>query len=927
MKTSGSGSGLAAPQGLIRAVAPLADRSRRRVRARLAASPFAPTTEPEREALIGELEASLFARLFEAASRTLVLELGVAQQRGLLAGETAQARFAFFCECLDDRRFAAGLLAQYPVLVRRLAALILNWERATLELAGRLGRDLDHLASELLGGADPGAWTGTEALGDSHRGGRTVQRLTFASGARVIYKPRTVAMERGFADLVAWLNERGVSPDLGAAPAIDLGSYGWMQWVEAAPCPDEAAVGAYFRRQGGNLALAYLLGAADLHFENVIAAADYPILVDLEALFHPAPAPTGPGRATRAAARAIRDSVIRTLLLPIYVEDDPDADGEPRGGDPSALGFVGDQAGEGVGEGWEAAGTDAMRLARISAAMPAAACLPELAGRRIAAAPYAEQIVTGFADVYDFLARHRQPLGAPDGPLEAFRGGRSRHVRRATRTYVRLLNRTWHPRFGEDAQAFDADLRAQLSTPNPYAVPPAATRAIEARDLFNGDVPYFTAPVGPKGAWLTCQQRLAGLSEPDKDRQAWIARMTLTTFDAPIVRRPRASGAEAKPEALEAAARTIGDRLCSLAIRRGKGASWLTPVPDAGLQLAPEPLSIDLYNGLAGVALFLGGLTAVTGERRYARLAEAALAEALEILHGTEPERTYLGAHRGVGGLAWTYAVLGRLLERGDWLRQAQRLVSAHAAAAAADGAIDLISGRAGFVAAGMAVAQMAESADLIEAIRPCAESLARLSGADLPIEEDAGLGHGRAGLGLALARWAIRDGDSRGLKRGLGLIRSDLAVAETARRDAPSGWNDEDGRAMLAWCRGGLGAAHAGLWLGRQARRETASVIGALERRSGPTTESPICLCHGALGVLEFLGSAREARVAGAAEAHERLRADVIGRLLAGEFCADHGHRIESPGLMTGLAGSGWALLGMLAPAKIPSVLTLDAI
>jgi lantibiotic modifying enzyme len=44
---------------------------------------------------------------------------GVASRAGVLKGATPESRFSFFCECLKDQDFAASLLAQYPVLVRR----------------------------------------------------------------------------------------------------------------------------------------------------------------------------------------------------------------------------------------------------------------------------------------------------------------------------------------------------------------------------------------------------------------------------------------------------------------------------------------------------------------------------------------------------------------------------------------------------------------------------------------------------------------------------------------------------------------------------------------------------------------------------------------------------------------------------------------
>jgi lantibiotic modifying enzyme len=84
-------------------------------------------------------------------------------------------------------------------------------------------------------------------------------------------------------------------------------------------------------------------------------------------------------------------------------------------------------------------------------------------------------------------------------------------------------------------------------------------------------------------------------------------------------------------------------------------------------------------------------------------------------------------------------------------------------------------------------------------------------------------------------------------------------------------------------------------------------------------------CLCHGDLGNLELLLLAAQKRNDAA------LRSDVYRRargILDG--VAAHGWLtgvplgVETPGLMNGLAGIGYAFLRLSAPEAVPSVLTL---
>lgn len=124
-------------------------------------------------------------------------------------------------------------------------------------------------------------------LSDPHDGGRTVAIVHFASGLRVVYKPRAVGLEAAFHHLVAWWNERAGPLTLFAPRVIDRGAYGWMEFVAHVACPDRRAALRYWARAGALLALTGLFDATDLHFGNVIARGEYPALVDLETLLHP----------------------------------------------------------------------------------------------------------------------------------------------------------------------------------------------------------------------------------------------------------------------------------------------------------------------------------------------------------------------------------------------------------------------------------------------------------------------------------------------------------------------------------------------------------------------------------------------------------------------------------------------------------------
>ena len=127
------------------------------------------------------------------------------------------------------------------------------------------------------------------------------------------------------------------------------------------------------------------------------------------------------------------------------------------------------------------------------------------------------------------------------------------------------------------------------------------------------------------------RRRVLQLGERDLAQQLWFIRASLATLSSDAGPVPGRAPRPAEPETcadrgrLLAAARAVGDRLEALALRDEHGASWIGLTPGPRGHWALLPLGVDLYGGLAGQALFLAYLGAVTEEARYARLAREAL--------------------------------------------------------------------------------------------------------------------------------------------------------------------------------------------------------------------------------------------------------------------------------------------------------------
>jgi len=158
-------------------------------------------------------------------------------------------------------------------------------------------------------------------------------------------------------------------------------SVGWVEFVTQQGCMTSAEVSRFYIRQGAYLAILYALEGTDFHYENLIAAGEHPILVDLETLFQPRIADI------HRVSEAYKDSVLRLGLLPQRMFGST-----LEGINLSGLGAAVGQALPYSIPYLEAPGTDRMRLVYKSGESSGADNQPNLAGRNIDILDYADEM-------------------------------------------------------------------------------------------------------------------------------------------------------------------------------------------------------------------------------------------------------------------------------------------------------------------------------------------------------------------------------------------------------------------------------------------------------------------------------------------------------------------------------------------------------
>jgi type 2 lantibiotic biosynthesis protein LanM len=947
--------------GFLDSVRPLLDRAYSRLLAGLrelaARHPGAPFEADTAGPL---LTTRLPALLLLLLGRTMALELQLARQQGKLTGETPEERFQSFVESLREPEAALGILRQYPVLARGVVETLDRWVAVSLELLGRLAADWSEIRTVFAPDAEPGVLAEVRTgMGDSHRGGRTVVLFRFTSGLRLIYKPKPLGVERAFQDLLAWTVSRGFAPGFRTLRLLDRGAYGWVEFVAAGPCEDEEAVRRFYQRQGGYLALLWLLDATDFHWENLIASGEDPVLVDLETLFEPRTHELGTTIDEARVGRVLEKTVLTTSFLPSRHWADEGSEGV----DLSGLAGTGGQTGPAILRP-EHTGTDEMRFSLQPLELPAGNNLPTLSGEAVTANRYVDEVTDGFTRMVRLFLEHRDEMAAPGGPLDAFAAAEVRVIPRPTRRYARLFFDSFHPYLLGDALDRDRLLdRLWLAAHENSRLEPLILA--ERRDLLCGDIPLFTTRPGTRDVWSSdgelfadlqpdsglerVVRRLERLDESELARQSWLVHNSLATLGLERDGHARYAFREDSPpsrEELLAAAVNIGDRLAAIALRGPRDAHWFSAqTVGASKSRLLQPAGLDLYLGLPGIALFLAWLGVLTGEVRFTGLAQAATLTMRDKLQRRRQIPPSLGAYTGWGGLLWALTHLGVLWGHEELLAEAERIAHVEIPPGIPqDASHDLLAGASGCLVSLLTLQGVRPSDRLLDTAVQCGE---RLLASARPMERGlgwhleiagptplAGLSHGVAGIAWPLLRLAAATGDGRYRETALRALEYERSLYDPEKRNWPDlreGATLEEATEphfMWAWCHGAPGVG-----LGRLAGLpylDDATVRAEIETAVESTIEHGFgrnhCLCHGDLGNLEAVTLAAErmgrpdwaertGRIAGGILAGMRERGWLFG--IPG--------RTEPPGLMTGLAGIGYGLLRLAAPERVPSVTILE--
>jgi len=925
----------------------------------------------DKNILIRDIVSQIASGLSNLAMRTIILEVNISRMKGLLKGETPEERFSYFFDCLTrDKKLIKEFFEEYYELFELLCIKAGNSFRYIYEI---LDNTIAHYRrlQKVFGGAEGlGKIKKIDlGLGDTHNNGKSVAIIHFEN-ARLVYKPRSMGMEEGFQKLLAWVNENA-GKDVLKIRTVKVYSckrYGWMEYVGHIECMDITQVRNYYRKIGQLICLLYLLNAKDLHHENIISCRDDPVLIDLEALFHPYfnINDSGEDNSFKKARLIIDDSVLSVGILPQRILNNNRDDEESA--DLSGLGAAEEQCSPIKGIKIENRDKDDIRISREYGVIKPAQNVPRLSGNPQVVDNYKEEVIDGFARMYLMISGNKDRFMKIVQDL--FSGKSVRLIVRPTYLYGQLLAASLHPDFMRDR----VHRKILLSRLGLYAG--NDNHMIlhrEQKDLLGGDIPCFN--LNSSSRHLYSRGRVIArdfIETPpidtslDKIRSMGMTDLVMQKNFIAMSFKARGTDASKDITGIEfhdcanIGGRFSTDKWLSLSIEIGdyilkssvinKNAAtadrtWISTVLLGKKEItwSVEPVGNDLYNGNCGIALYLAYLGNITGRREYIDAAFEAMRLPMMELDGLDTNHPYtIGAFGGLGSYFYVLDHLRRITANNGLKDYIYSRIGILGSLADKDTLFDVVSGSAGCIAVLTSIfentAGEQEKRLLIDIAYRNYDHLMKnrrpYNAPDIPgwsygkvFEPASGFSHGNAGIAAFMSKLAFLANDAD-IKPA---IRDALKLERMLYSEKHENWHSTVLKKKIShgWCHGAPGILLSKLMLlqygydDAQLEAETETALRTTMTKSFGYNPS---LCHGDLGNLLILMHC--AKVLGRHEIRDqclRVFQELYENIISKKWKDGVFRGTTSLGLMVGLAGFGYSLIKFCEPDIVPNILILE--
>lgn len=882
-----------------------------------------------------DLDTILYEVMHRAAVRTLIFEMHKCLEKEIITRSNRKEEYLAYMDLLNRTDFRKDILNRYLGLSELLDTIGRNQYQFWLEFFYRLKKDWQLICKQVLSRGKSLSVKSIKANGsDPHMKGKMVVRILTDADASFYYKPHGMINEsflwdltRQICEIHGWESYRYWT--------LDRVIYGWVEEIAYRPCDSEEEIRVFYQKSGMLAAISYILGIGDMHYENIIANKDNPVIVDAETLFQN----MNPIYQWDEKSSVFYSSLTSGLFPGGTVGKNLSGilGGEEHLYNSVVPVILNDQTSE-------------MRVGYKKPRLQKGKNKVQYGNEDPDIFHYENDVIHGFDITYQwFQKNHEQVL---EMIIKRESGLYSRYISGATQFFALGLSASMHPQL-----LMDSDERIKYLNKIMYGRPLGKW---ETNAMREGDIPWFCRYFndcnlynGQELVWPdffehTLSEELARrfgqLTYEDNFLQQKVLRLSINLF---AVEKEWSNNANVRVEEIKIpdsvsdrwgeekflfSAKKIADKIMSNALRYGKKIFWLS-VTNAGDQLVIKPVDYYFYSGIAGIAVFFRRLCSAYPE--YGEISfdlEQMLFAYTDKISNKEirPDTQFTGMYCGESSIAYAYQLLYQLTDNNEYLLYAGKHLKALNAYIENDSKFDLLYGNAGIVF--ILCQQYLYTNDLYyrdEACRAmdileknCRESEAgavwRGEGNENSI---CSIAHGNSGILLAYARLYSLMPRSDYLKRMKQIVRYENQFYD----ERTGNWADlrkeeKDIYNTYAWCNGGLGVLYARMqaakwnprekWLWEEVRKIT-PLCKNIHVRDG------MCLCHGNAGNYMIMKEISKYMDIAELDDVTKVLYDYILSELEKNWIPQMPQERYNMGVMNGLAGIGLALISMIYTNK----------
>lgn len=476
-----------------------------------------------------------------------------------------------------------------PLLKSNLEHCERQFGEMVSEMLVRINTDRQAICRAFFDGNDFGRIVKIDGdVGDKHQNGRCALIITAEQG-KFLYKPRNMKADTVLYDMVSEL----FSDTVVLPKALDFGQYGYAEFIADEPAKTAEQAERFFRRLGGVCALFYTFASTDFHCENILAKGEFPAIVDLE---------------TFLGVHIVADNNISDKFCEDYTHSIHYSGIIPKRVDERELSPL---------------------LCKDENSI-----LPEINGERVDVREYLTDFDGGFREIFRRCAEKKAALLRY---LERFSECRFRCLLRNTNDYARLLQGLYSVKVLSSEEYRNeriSAVKAALGGSAGELEKQSAVAEEETAALLRGDIPVFHCVADSKnlysgeklivrdyfGSSITenVRLRIENLSERECEFELGIIHQSLRCAHIPRDTRNIKPVRSAPFKSFADEAGKIFDEIWEQRIVCPSGmAGWLDHVSD-GSHFGYLPLTCGMGEG--GIAAFAAEYYAVTGDFRAERI-------------------------------------------------------------------------------------------------------------------------------------------------------------------------------------------------------------------------------------------------------------------------------------------------------------------